>query len=270
MNVTYLNENVLKLIKPRKQDGNKGDFGSLTTLCGSVNMTGAAALSTLGALRSGLGLLRFAGNEETVKRMQQIIFEPVFIPLEKIWEYPCDAFLCGCGIGRDYDRFLPQVLDNCKVTAVLDADCINFLAKNIDILERAKYKKILTPHPGEMARLCSTTVENIQADRIGHAKAFAKKYECTLVLKGYQTVIAHPDGSVFVNTSGSDALSTGGSGDVHAGVIASLTAQGYSEKEATAIGVYVHGLAAERLSEKYGKSGVIPSDLPCVIGSILG
>ena len=270
MNVTYLDESTLDLIKPRKQDGNKGDFGTLTSLCGSVNMTGAAALSSLGALRSGLGLLRFAGDEETVKRMQQIIFEPVFIPVEKIWEYPCNAFLCGCGIGRGYNGILPEILDDCKVTAVFDADCINFLAKNIDILERAKYNKILTPHPGEMARLCRTTVESIQADRIGSAKSFAEQYGCTLVLKGHQTVIAHADGSVFVNTSGSNALSTGGSGDVLAGVIASLSAQGYSPKDATAIGVYVHGLAAERLAEKYGNSGVLPSDLPCVIGSILG
>ena len=160
------------------------------------------------------------------------------------------------------NHIIEKIIKKADCPIVIDADGINALCRRINIIREAKKEIILTPHPGEMARLCSTTVENIQADRIGHAKAFAEKYECTLVLKGYQTVIAHPDGSVFVNTSGSDALSTGGSGDVLAGVIASLTAQGYSEKEATAIGVYVHGLAAERLSEKYGKSGVIPSDLP--------
>lgn len=233
-------------------------------------MTGAAALSSLAALRSGLGLLRFAGDTETVRRMQQIIFEPVFISTEHIWNYPCTAFLCGCGIGRSYDDILPNILENCRVTAVLDADCINFLAENIDILERAKYTKILTPHPGEMARLCHTSVEAIQADRLGIAKEFAQKYNCVLVLKGFNTVIATPQGRLYVNTSGSDALATGGSGDVLAGVIASLTAQGYTAEDAAVLGAYVHGFAAERLSEKYGKSGVLPSDLPCEIGSILG
>ncbi len=268
--MTFTDKNTLKLIKPRKTDGNKRDFGCLTTLCGSVNMTGAAALSSLGALRSGLGLLRFAGDEETVRRMQQIIYEPVFIPVDTIWDYPCTAFLCGCGIGRSYDEILPQIIENCRVPAVFDADCINFLAKNIDVLERANFKKILTPHPGEMSRLLNTTVEEIQKNRISVAKTFAEKYNCTLVLKGHKTVIADEKGNVFVNTSGCNALATGGSGDVLAGVIASLAAQGYGTTDAAVLGVYIHGLAAERLAEKYGTSGVLPSDLPCEIGSILG
>ncbi len=121
-----------------------------------------------------------------------------------------------------------------------------------------------------MARLCNTTVEEIQSDRINIAKDFAQKYNCTLVLKGQNTVIADENGNVVINTSGSNALATGGSGDVLAGVIASLVAQGYETTDAAVLGVYVHGLAAENLSEKYGKSGVLPSDLPCEIGSILG
>ena len=270
MDITYTDEKVLKLIKPRKANGSKGDFGCLTTLCGSVNMTGAAALCSMAALRSGLGLLRFAGDDETVKRMQQIIFEPVFISANNIWDYPCTAFLCGCGIGRGYDEILSKTLEKCQVPAVLDADCINFLAKNINVLERVRCEKILTPHPGEMARLCNTTVEEIQSNRIEIAAEFAKKHNCILILKGMNTVIADQNGRVIVNTSGNDSLSTGGSGDVLAGVIASLTAQGYLPLDAAVLGVYIHGLAAERLSERLGKSGVIPSDLPCEIGKILG
>lgn len=270
MDIRYTDESVLNLIKERKPDGNKGDFGCLTTLCGSINMTGAAALCSLAALRCGLGLLRFAGDEKTVERMQRIIFEPVFISARRIWDYPATAFLCGCGIGRGYDEILGSVLEGCTVPAVLDADCINYLAENIDVLERIQCKKILTPHPGEMARLCKTSVADIQANRVDAATEFAKKHGCVLVLKGMNTVIADENGNAFINTSGNNALATGGSGDVLAGVIASLTAQGYSPTDAAVLGVYIHGLAAERLSKRLGKCGVLPSDLPCEIGSILG
>ncbi len=109
LDLRYTDENTLKLIKPRKPHGNKENFGCLTTLCGSTHMTGAAALSSIAALRSGLGLLRFAGDEETIKRMQRIIFEPVFISAKDIWNYPCTAFLCGCGIGRGYHDILPNI-----------------------------------------------------------------------------------------------------------------------------------------------------------------
>lgn len=270
MDIEYTGNHTLKLIKPRKEDSSKGDFGCLTTLCGCENMTGAAALSAYGALRCGLGLLRFAGNEETIKRMQQIIFEPVFLPVERIWEQKCTAFLCGCGIGRDYDSILPKILETCNVPCVLDADCINFLAENINVLERINCPKLLTPHPGEMARLCKTSAKEIQTNRIKIASDFAEKYGCILVLKGKNTVIACPDGRVCLNTSGSSALATGGSGDVLAGVIASLIAQGYDMFDAAILGVYIHGLAADRLETSLGKSGVLPSDLPKEIGRIMG
>lgn len=270
MNMEYTDKNTLNLIKPRKEDGSKGDFGTLVTLCGCETMTGAAALSSYAALRSGLGLLRFSGNEETIKRMQTIIYEPVFTPINSIFDNKYTAFLCGCGIGRTYDDILSNVLLNCRMPAVLDADCINFIAENIDILNNMNCEKILTPHPGEMARLCKTDIAHIQNNRIETAIDFAKQYNCTLILKGKNTVIAHKDGKCVINTSGSDALSTGGSGDVLAGVIASLIAQGYNTFDASVLGVYVHGLAADNLAKTYGKSGVLPSDLPKEIGHILG
>lgn len=266
----FTGEDTLKLIKPRKEDSSKGDFGCLTMLCGCAAMTGAAALSAYGALRSGLGLLRFSGNAETINRMQNIIFEPVFLPVGEIWSQKCDAFLCGCGIGRTYDEILPQILQECRVKAILDADCINFLSMNIDILERMKCEKLLTPHPMEMSRLCGLTVKEIQENREDIALNFARRYDCVLVLKGKNTVIAHPSGRLAVNTSGSSALATGGSGDVLAGVISSLAAQGYDLFTAAELGVYLHGLAADRLSLHYGKSGVLPSDLPKEIGRLLG
>lgn len=266
----FTSKDTLKLIRPRKENSHKGDFGTLTMLCGSENMTGAAVLSATAALRSGLGLLRFCGNSETIKRIQRILYEPIFQRAENIWDSYCTAFLCGCGIGRIYDDVLPEILENCRVKAVLDADCINFLSTHMDILGRMKCEKLLTPHPAEMSRLTKRSVEDIQSAREETALDFAKEYNCVLVLKGHNTVIADPKGRLCINTSGSSALAKGGSGDVLAGVIASLAAQGYELFEAAELGVYLHGLAADILSEELGKSGVLPSDLPKTIGSLLG
>ncbi len=270
MDAEYTGKDTLKLIKPRKEDSSKGDFGSLTMLCGCETMTGAAVMSAYGALRSGLGLLHFSGNQETIKRIQCILFEPVFLPLEQIWERKHTAFLCGCGIGRTYDSILPKILEECCVPAVLDADCINFLSKNIDVLGRMKCEKLLTPHPAEMSRLCGKSVSEIQESRTETAMEFAKQQGCVVLLKGKNTVIASPDGRICINTSGSSALAKGGSGDVLAGVIASLAAQGYELYDAARLGAYIHGLAAENLSERLGKCGVLPSDLPMEIGRLLG
>lgn len=265
-----LGDETLNLIRPRKEDSSKGDFGTLLTLCGSENMTGAAYLSVMAALRSGVGLLRFCGNGETLEKMQRILFEPTFLPITEIDSVSRTAFLCGCGIGRNYDGLLAEILENCKTPCVIDADCINYLSLHIDVLGRMNCQRILTPHPGEMARLCKKSIDEIQASREEIASEFAESHGCILVLKGKNTVIADTGGNVFINQSGSSALAKGGSGDVLAGVIASLLAQGYQALDAARIGVYVHGLAADRLAVNYGKSGVIPSDLPKEIGRILG
>lgn len=266
----FLTNETLKLIRPRKEDSSKGDFGTLLMLCGCENMTGAAYLSATAAMRCGVGLVRFCGNRETLAKMQRILYEPVFVPIEELSAAGRTAFLCGCGIGRVYDEHLTDILENCDKTAILDADCINFLAMHMDVLGRIKCEKILTPHPAEMSRLTGKSVAEIQSAREETASGFAKKHGCVLVLKGSGTVVAAPDGKTWVNTSGSSALAKGGSGDVLAGVIASLAAQGYSATDAARLGVYIHGLAADRLAEVYGKSGVLPSDLPMEIGRIMG
>ena len=129
---------------------------------------------------------------------------------------------------------------------------------------------ILTPHPGEMARLMGEDPEYVCSNRIECARAFAMEYCCVVVLKGANTVIASPNGDIFVNTTGSNALSKGGSGDVLAGVIASLAAQGVTPIKAACIGVYVHGRAADELVEDYGARGLLPHDLPLQIGRLLG
>lgn len=270
MEVKYIDGTYARsLIRERAENSSKGDFGTLAMLCGSRHMTGAAVLSAYGALRSGVGLLRLLGHEEVLTRLQNVLFEPVFAPVEGFDFSKCSAFLCGCGIGREYDEILPALLEKCKVNAVLDADCINFIAVNKYPLRELQCNITLTPHPGEMARLTGRTIAEIQQDRVGFANAFAVGNRCIVVLKGHGTVIAAPDGRVIINTTGSSALSKGGSGDVLAGVIASLNAQGYDSFDAAVLGVYLHGLAGDILSEKLGKSGVIPSDLPKEIGRLL-
>lgn len=270
MKSEFITNDILKLIRPRKEDSCKGDFGTLLTLVGSENMTGAACFAAIAALRSGLGLMRFCGNESTLSEIRRILFEPVFVPIADISFEKSTAFLCGCGIGRVYDDILEAVLTSCTLPAVLDADCINFLSMHIDVLERMDCPKILTPHPAEMARLIGKSISYVQSARVETALEFATKYNCVLVLKGKNTVIATSNGDAYINTSGSSALAKGGSGDVLAGVTASLVAQGYGIADAAKIAVYVHGLAGDNLEKTLGKSGVLPSDLPKEIGRILG
>ncbi len=267
----YIDESyIAKSVRPRKRDSNKGDFGTLALLCGSPLMTGAARLAAAGALRSGVGLLKMFGSSAMIDKLQAFLCEPVFAGIDGFDLTGCTAFLCGCGIGRYYDGILPDVISSCRVKTVFDADCINFIAANIDILKRAECPVTLTPHPGEMARLTGKSVSEIQSDRIGTAARFASEHGCVTVLKGSGTVVASPDGRIMVNTTGSSALAKGGSGDVLAGVIASLNAQGYGQFEAACIGVYLHGRAGDILSRELGESGVLPSDLPAKIGFLLG
>jgi NAD(P)H-hydrate epimerase len=271
MNLFFADEEYIRsLVRPRKRDSNKGDFGTLAMLCGSRYMTGAAVLAAHGALRSGVGLVKFFGNDAMIDRMQPIIAEPVFANINGFADAKYSAFLCGCGIGREYDGILPDVLRSCRAHAILDADCINFLALHKDLLKELYGGATITPHPGEMSRLCGKSVEEIQLDRARTALDFAAEYGCVTVLKGHKTVIACPDGRVCVNCTGNSGLAKGGSGDVLAGVIGSLNAQGYAPFEAACVGVYMHGLAGDRLSARLGESGVIPSDLPEEIGPLLG
>jgi NAD(P)H-hydrate epimerase len=182
------------------------------------------------------------------------------------------AMLLGCGIGfcDDTVKLVHDIISRVKCPIILDADGINAVATNINILKETEAPLILTPHPGEMARLCKTDIASIQENREKLAMDFAREHKCILVLKGKNTVIADGSGDVFINQSGSSALAKGGSGDVLAGVIASLLAQGYRAEDAAKLGVYVHGLAADNLEKSLGKSGVLPSDLPKEIGRILG
>lgn len=266
----YLRADVLQLLHPRQEDSHKGTFGTLLALCGCADMPGAAYLSAMGALRSGVGLLKLAAEPSWRGVLQARLSEPVWITPLQLFDMRGTAFLCGPGLGRTQDELLERLLVQIDVPAVYDADCINFLSLHKHVQNRLQTPYILTPHPAEFARLTGLSAEQIRADRAGCASRYAVEKGCVLVLKGHETVVAPPNGEAWINTTGSSALAKGGSGDVLAGVIASLLAQGHSCETAAKLGVYVHGLAGERVGKRLGTHGALPSDLPEEIGRILG
>jgi NAD(P)H-hydrate epimerase len=267
-----IDENVLSYLPERAANTNKGSFGTLLAFVGSRNMPGAAYLSSLAALRAGVGLLKVTSDDDTLAVLKNRLAEPVFVPLseESVNEQKYSALLAGCGLGRDNDDALGWLLKRQNQITIIDADGINYLASHINVLMEMQGDIILTPHPGEMARLIGADTEYVNSNRIECARAFAMEYCCVVVLKGANTVIASPNGDIFVNTTGNSALAKGGSGDVLAGVIASLAAQGVTPLKAACIGAYVHGRAADEMVSELGVRGLLPHDLPAQIGRLLG
>lgn len=266
------------LFKQREQNTNKGTYGTLLSVCGSRGMAGAAMLAARAALRSGVGLLNMAIPAELYPVVAGVLPEPVFTILEHerngvICEedsailnqrmLSASAVLLGCGIGTSaFARSLLRRVAACtSVPLVIDADGINLLAENIDILKTVRVPVVLTPHPGEMARLLHSTTEQVQAHRLEYAKCFAQEHGVTLVLKGSGTIVANADGRVFVNTTGNPGMAKGGSGDVLAGIIASFIAQGTPPYWAAVFGVFLHGLAGDRCAKRLSQRGMLPSDM---------
>lgn len=265
------------LLPDRPDDGNKGTFGRALLFCGSETYRGAACLAAEGALAGGAGLTEIASCESVVSlvlsRAPSVVgtaYVPseigAFLPL-KLTE-KATAVLVGCGSGRSERLCLSlfELLGTSGCPAVLDADALNSLSlkrkTSLDRLKAAARPVILTPHPLEFSRLSGLSPEAIAADRAGVASRFAKEYGVTLVLKGKDTVIAAPDGSLAVNTTGGSGLAKGGSGDVLAGLTVSLAASGLSPERAATLAVYLHGAAGDALTKEYSPLGVRPDDLP--------
>ena len=265
---------VKRVLRKRSAVSNKGDYGKLLCVCGSEYMKGAAVLSTGAALRAGTGLVTLASEESVIRCAQSHLLEPIYIPLNLEDERETDTFLqsvskyssilIGCGLGQSEKKrkALEYIIKNVDAQLIIDADGINMLADNINVLKEAKKAPIITPHPGEFSRISGLDVGYINDNRISCAVGFSKGYGCITVLKGAGTITASPDGRFAVNTSGNAGLAKGGSGDVLAGLIAGLCAcSGASPYECAAVGVYLHGRAADILREKYSEYGLLPSDL---------
>jgi yjeF C-terminal region, hydroxyethylthiazole kinase-related/yjeF N-terminal region len=252
---------------------NKGDFGKLLLICGSYGMAGACIMAARAALRTGAGLVQIFTSEKLYPILASEIPEAVFIisnyenkketenklksALEK-----STACLTGCGLG-EYRNFLCDIVyRHCKIPLVLDADALNDMAeKQKDGEFFFENPTLLTPHPGEMARLCGCTIADIQQNRILTAKESAKKYNAVVLLKGAGTVIANSSGKLAVNSTGNPGMAKGGSGDVLAGIISSLAAQGMDLYSAAIVGAYVHGKAGDYCAEKYSMRAMLPTDL---------
>jgi NAD(P)H-hydrate epimerase len=173
----------------------------------------------------------------------------------------CLAIGPGIGTADATGRLLERLFDVVTIPMVIDADGINLVASDPSLLNRCRAPVVLTPHPGEMARLCGQTSATVQGDRIAHARSFARKYRVCLVLKGAATVVALPDGIVFVNTTGNPGMAAGGMGDVLTGMIGALIAQRMDAGSAACAGVHLHGLAADRLSRRKGTVGFLATEV---------
>ena len=274
------------ILPPRRQNSNKGDFGRLLCVCGSSRMSGAAVLSLKGALRCGAGLVTAATVKSLLPPLMSVMAEPVFLPLEETSAgtiaysnretllrtlKSSSACLIGCGLGRneETDRLIYELIKSADCPVILDADGINAIANNIDIIQSAGEKLILTPHPGEMSRLTGLGVADIQKNRLEIAREFAARYGITLVLKGAATVVASAGGKLLINSSGNVGLAKGGSGDLLAGMIAGFAAQRIVPEEAAACGVYLHGKAADEWVKTRSEYSLLPSDLPEMIPLLL-
>lgn len=277
--MTVTDVNVVKsAIFERPDDANKGTLGSLLCVCGSYGMAGAAVMSAKGALRTGIGLAKCVLPRSIYPIVAQTILESVYYPLSEnadgriskvnvpfLVSESCksSATLVGCGLGvcDDTLKIVFSLIENSTTPLVLDADALNCVAKQPEILLRKKALIIITPHPGEMSRLTGLATPLVNAERERVALNFAQKYGVVTVLKGAGTVIASPNGKVLVNPTGNSGMATGGSGDVLAGMTASILAQGASAFSSAAAAVYLHGLAGDIAAEKYGKISMLPTDL---------
>ena len=264
--------------KSRKnKNSHKGTFGTVLTVTGSYGMCGASILSSKSALVSGVGIVKSFVCDKNYSAFTSAVPEAVTIPCETfISGAPmipdrqliseigsADSLLLGCGLGTSNEAkdIVKRVLEFTNIPTVIDADGINIVSENIELLKKMKVPKIITPHPKEMARLCKTTVSEIEKNRVEIAKRVAINTNSVVVLKGSNTIIASPDGEIFFNMTGNIGLATGGSGDVLAGMITARLCLGELPLTAAKNAVWLHGYAADRLLKKYTFEGILPSDI---------
>lgn len=276
------NKEIAPLFTPRKFSSHKGSFGHLLVIAGSPGKTGAAALCANAAMRSGTGLVTLGVARSLNSCLESAVMEPMTLPLPETRE-GClgdsslariqallrdkQSLALGPGLGTDPETrsLVKHLVQETPLPLVLDADGLNCMADDLEILTSRQAPTILTPHPGEMARLTKKTVPEIQADRLGIASWFARKYQVILVLKGAQTLVCCPDGRTFVSPTGNPGMASGGMGDVLTGMIAGFVAQGLTAENAARAGVFIHGLCGDVLAEQTGGVGFLASDMVLAI-----
>ncbi len=270
-------------LQARKPDSHKGTYGHVLVVAGGWGKTGAAALVAKAVLRAGAGLVTIATRPEAM--IPAMAHAPEVMGLELVNDGPLgpgdlnslleaaegkQAVVFGPGIprGEDTPKLLAALLEELEIPCVLDADGLNALVGHMDILKKAKGPLLLTPHPGEMARLAGKTTVEVNQNRIISAKALAADNQVVVALKGARTLIAREDGTVFINPTGNAGMATGGTGDVLSGVCGALLAQGLSPEDAAVTGVYAHGLAGDLMVKRTGQMGLIAGDLLDGLGEV--
>ena len=266
------------LVPRRRADTHKGSYGHLLVVAGARGKTGAAILACRAAMRTGAGLVTLAApralNAIFASALVEAMTEPLGGESSEQFETLTHAdwrrllerkstllFGPGIGVSEATQSATHWLLRNLELPWVIDADGLNNLVLELDHLRQAKTPPILTPHPGEMARLVAKDTAAVNADRVEVARKFATAHRCHVVLKGARTVIATANGKVFINPTGNPGMASGGMGDVLAGIIAALLGQGLSAEDAMKLGVYLHGYAGDRVAESKGPIGLIASDI---------
>jgi NAD(P)H-hydrate epimerase len=273
------------LVVPRQPDGHKGDFGHVLIIGGSAGKTGAPHLSGLGALRSGAGLVTVATPRSCQPIVASLAAEYMTEPLEetadgsiateaieRVLALEPDVIAVGPGLGRHPSTFdfVHRLIDRTVAPLVLDADALNALQGHADHLApRDGRTVVVTPHPGEMARLLETTTEDVQANRIAAARSFATRHRVYVVLKGHRTLVATPEGELFINPTGNPGMATGGTGDVLTGMVAAWLGQLLDAAAACKLAVFLHGAAGDLAEAAEGEVSLVASDLVAHLGDAL-
>ncbi len=269
------NKFVRNLLPKKLPDSHKGSSGNLLTICGSIGMSGAASLASMGGLKSGAGVVKACVPNELRDNLPGQTGEIITTSPKNASEYfseehadfveqlalVSDAVVMGCGLGVNSQtaKFVQKLSKHIKGPLLIDADGLNNLEKT-NLSERLDIS-IITPHPLELSRLCGKSVTEIQENRIATVRKLSREWNVVLLLKGAYSIIGTPESEIFINPTGNHALATAGSGDVLSGFIGGFLAQGLSPLNATLIGSYIHGLAAECFTEKTNSDQMVASDL---------
>ena len=275
-------ERMREIVPARAADSHKGDFGRVLVIAGSLGRSGAAHLAALGALRSGAGLVTIATPRSCVpivaamaaEYMTEALEETAsgtvdYAALDRILEFKADVIAVGPGLGQSPGTaaFVHGLVERAGVPLVLDADALNaFVGDPERLVGRDGVEVVITPHPGEMARLLNTSIEAVQHDRLRHATEFAARHRVHVVLKGHRTIVAGPDNRAFVNLTGNSGMATGGTGDLLTGMIAAWFAQLLDAEAACKLAVYLHGSAGDLAEADEGDVALIAGDVAARLG----
>jgi NAD(P)H-hydrate epimerase len=254
------------LLPRRRSDANKGTYGKLLLIAGKDNMAGAAVMAGEAACRTGCGLVCICSHEKNRMIIQSRLPEALFVPWDedlRPWLNWADAIAIGPGLGKTARslELLTQVLRDWHGSLVIDADALNLLAENPELIPLAGNRAVFTPHPGEMGRLAGCPAAEAAALPIPAAESYSRRHSCILVLKGARTIVT--DGSdTMISTFGNEGMATGGSGDTLTGIVGSLLAQGLTPFDAARAGVCLHGLAGDAAADTLGSCSMLAGDIP--------